>query len=64
MPAEIYNVVHEKLVSTQQPPRYSKVTMTLGDILEGEFFNEYIKNGTVDCSVVPLVGICADIGAR
>lgn len=38
--------------------------MTLGDILEGEFFNEYIKNGTVDCSVVPLVGICADIGAR
>ncbi|KAH6880162.1 ribonuclease P 40kDa subunit [Thelonectria olida] len=47
MPMEVYKAVHEKIIKTRQPPQYAKVTMTLGDILEGEFFIEHIKNGNI-----------------
>ena len=45
MPAEAYESVYQKVVETCHPPKYSRVAMTLGDILEGEFFTEYIKKG-------------------
>lgn len=44
-PAEACDVILEQLNNTQKHPRYSKVNMTLGDILQGDFFNEYIKKG-------------------
>lgn len=44
LPTEAYDSV-QQVIETRQSPQYSKVTMTLGDILEGEFFTEYIKRG-------------------
>ncbi|KAF7545426.1 hypothetical protein G7Z17_g9178 [Cylindrodendrum hubeiense] len=44
LPAEAYASV-QQVIEMHQPPQYSKVTMALGDILEGEFFTEYIKKG-------------------
>lgn len=45
LPAEACDVILEQLNNTQKDPRYFKVHMTLGDVLQGDFFNEYIKNG-------------------
>lgn len=45
LPAEACDVILEQLNNTQKSPRYSKVHMTLGDVLQGDFFNEYIKKG-------------------
>ncbi|KAJ4257682.1 hypothetical protein NW757_003306 [Fusarium falciforme] len=45
LPAEACDVILEQLNNTQKHPRYYKVNMTLGDILQGGFFNEYIKKG-------------------
>ncbi|KAM5381777.1 hypothetical protein ACJZ2D_002997 [Fusarium nematophilum] len=45
LPADVYDVVHGELAGKQIDPRYSKVTMTLGDVLQGDFFTEYIKKG-------------------
>ncbi|KAF4962079.1 hypothetical protein FSARC_9813 [Fusarium sarcochroum] len=47
LPAEAYDAAHEQLANAQKPPRYSKVVMSLGDILQGDFFTEYIKKGDV-----------------
>ncbi|KAH7144088.1 ribonuclease P 40kDa subunit [Dactylonectria macrodidyma] len=47
LPSELFELVFEKVIETRQSPQYSKVTMTLGDILEGDFFTEYIKKGNV-----------------
>lgn len=44
IPVEAYDSV-QQVIETRQSPQYSKVTMTLGDIFEGEFFTEYIKKG-------------------
>lgn len=44
IPVEAYDSV-QQVIETRQSPQYSKVTMTLGDIFEGEFFTEYIKRG-------------------
>ncbi|KAJ4174498.1 hypothetical protein NW754_004917 [Fusarium falciforme] len=47
LPAEACDVILEQLNNTQKHPRYYKVNMTLGDILQGGFFNEYIKKGNI-----------------
>ncbi|KAF5022336.1 hypothetical protein F66182_5623 [Fusarium sp. NRRL 66182] len=47
LPAEAYDPVREQLADAQKRPRYSKVVMSLGDILQGDFFTEYIKKGDV-----------------
>ncbi|RSL85504.1 hypothetical protein CEP52_016121 [Fusarium oligoseptatum] len=47
LPAEACDVILEQLNNTPRHPRYSKVNMTLGDILQGDFFSEYIKKGNV-----------------
>ncbi|KAM0555718.1 hypothetical protein ACHAPJ_006109 [Fusarium lateritium] len=47
LPAEAHEAAHEQLANAQKPPRYSKVMMSLGDILQGDFFTEYIKKGDV-----------------
>ncbi|POR39001.1 Ribonuclease P protein subunit p40, partial [Tolypocladium paradoxum] len=46
VPQECHAVLHQKLVEQRQQPCYARVTMTLGQVLEGDFFSEYIKNGT------------------
>ncbi|KAI6768200.1 hypothetical protein HG530_006209 [Fusarium avenaceum] len=47
LPTEAYDAVREQLANTQKPPRYSRVVMSLGDIVQGDFFTEYIRKGDV-----------------
>ncbi|KPM44801.1 hypothetical protein AK830_g1710 [Neonectria ditissima] len=55
LPAEAYESVYQKIVKACNPPRYSRVTMALGNILEGEFFTEYIKKGAYNESYTAVV---------
>ncbi|KAF9873714.1 ribonuclease P 40kDa subunit [Colletotrichum karsti] len=43
LPQECFELVHQKLVQELAPPTFHRVIMTLGQILEGAFYNEYIK---------------------
>ncbi|KAF4433091.1 ribonuclease P MRP subunit POP1 [Fusarium acutatum] len=45
LPSEAYDAACQQLSNAQNAPRYSKVVMSLGDILQGDFFTEYIKKG-------------------
>ncbi|KAM0268662.1 hypothetical protein ACHAPA_004906 [Fusarium lateritium] len=47
LPTEAYDAVNEHIANTQKPPRYSKVVISLGDIVQGDFFTEYIKKGDI-----------------
>ncbi|KAK1976045.1 ribonuclease P 40kDa subunit [Colletotrichum cereale] len=47
LPQECYEVVHQKLVQELAAPTFHRVIMTLGQVLDGAFFNEYIKRGNV-----------------
>ncbi|ROT36729.1 ribonuclease P 40kDa subunit [Sodiomyces alkalinus F11] len=47
LPDECYELVKQKLVERRAPPVYYRVVMTLGQILDGLFFNEYIKRGNI-----------------
>lgn len=44
IPEGIYEILHQKLAAS---PCYHRVTMTLEQILSGDFFTEYIKRGNV-----------------
>ena len=56
LPEELYEVLKEKL---RMHPAYSRVTMPLGALLEGEFFNEYIKKGIF--SILIIIGFVLGI---
>ncbi|KAF5574808.1 ribonuclease P MRP subunit POP1 [Fusarium pseudoanthophilum] len=45
LPSEAYDAACQQLSNTQNAPRYARVVMSLGDILQGDFFTEYIKKG-------------------
>ncbi|KAK7964068.1 hypothetical protein PG996_008242 [Apiospora saccharicola] len=45
IPAESVDKIKEKLSNDIFAPKYSRVIMTLGDILTGQFFTQYIKIG-------------------
>ncbi|SCN92256.1 uncharacterized protein FFB20_09166 [Fusarium fujikuroi] len=45
LPSEAYDAACQQLSNARHAPRYSKVVMSLGDILQGDFFTEYIKKG-------------------
>ncbi|KAL6921649.1 hypothetical protein FSHL1_005618 [Fusarium sambucinum] len=47
LPAGVHDAVSEQLAKTEGPPRHSRVVMSLGDILQGDFFTEYIKKGDI-----------------
>lgn len=46
LPNECYQLVQERILQNLVLPAYYRVTMSLPQILERGFFNEYIKNGT------------------
>lgn len=50
LPVEVHDAVSKQLAKTDEPPRYSRVVMSLGDILQGDFFTKYIKKGAPNCS--------------
>ena len=45
IPQDSWEAVREKLVEPDNASEFYKVTMTLGQLLEGDFFREYIKIG-------------------
>ncbi|ROW07030.1 hypothetical protein VPNG_06620 [Cytospora leucostoma] len=47
MPQDSWQAVKEKLLEKTPVQRFRRVTMTLSQILEGEFFTEYIKIGDI-----------------
>ena len=46
LPQELYSVVWKDVEAKISNIQYSRVIMSLSEILEGSFFNEYIKIGT------------------
>ncbi|KAK7995238.1 hypothetical protein PG990_014011 [Apiospora arundinis] len=47
VPAESVDKIKEKLSNDAFAPKYSRVIMTLGDVLAGQFFTQYIKIGNI-----------------
>ena len=45
MPEDVYNTVQISLHERVRNPRYARVFMSLSSLLDGEFFNKYIKSG-------------------
>ena len=45
LPQEIYEMLRHHLVVGNPPPSYYRVTMSLEQVLQGDFFTEYIKRG-------------------
>ncbi|KAI8316171.1 hypothetical protein K4K61_010062 [Colletotrichum sp. SAR11_59] len=43
LPQECYELMHQKLAKELGPPTFHRVVMTLGQVLDGVFFTEYIK---------------------
>lgn len=46
LPEELYNLIWEDVQSNLVDIRFSRVIMTLSDLLEKDFFTVYIKTGT------------------
>lgn len=46
LPDEIYGLIWQAVESEIPKIRYAKVIMKLEELLQGEFFNMYIKRGT------------------
>ena len=46
LPQELYDVIWKDVEAKISNIQYSRVIMSLSDILEGDFFNKYIKIGT------------------
>lgn len=47
LPAEIYEIIEKDLELEHMKPVYSRIILPLKALVEGEFFNEYIKRGNV-----------------
>ena len=54
LPQELYSVVWKDVEAKISNIQYSRVIMSLSEILEGSFFNEYIKIGT--SSLIHILG--------
>ncbi|KAI9731668.1 MAG: hypothetical protein M1818_007798 [Claussenomyces sp. TS43310] len=47
LPKELYELVRDQLSTIFKSPRYSRVILSLSALVDGEFFNEYVKTGNV-----------------
>jgi ribonuclease P/MRP protein subunit RPP40 len=47
LPEELYEIIKTDFFTERTKPVYRKVILPLKALLEGEFFNEYIKKGRV-----------------
>ena len=45
LPEELYDFIWREIETSIASAKYSKVIMKLEDVLQGNFFNEYIKRG-------------------
>lgn len=51
MPDETYQMIWNKLDAEVKTVKYAKMIMKLQEVLEGDFFTEYIKKGASDMSL-------------
>lgn len=54
LPETAYAAIETSLNSKLQKLRYARVFMSLSNLLEGDFFNTYIKSGILPYLYVPL----------
>lgn len=54
LPQEIFSIFQQKVLNSHMPPQYKRVTMTLGQVLEKDFFQEYLKIGMWKMTQVAL----------
>ncbi|KAL1634955.1 hypothetical protein SLS56_002038 [Neofusicoccum ribis] len=47
LPEEIYELIKQELDGAAGTFHYARVIMSLGEIIDGDFFNHYIKTGNV-----------------
>lgn len=47
LPEELYEIVWKDVEKKIKDIQYSRVIMKLADLLDGDFFNSYIKTGTL-----------------
>ncbi|KAL2828909.1 ribonuclease P 40kDa subunit-domain-containing protein [Aspergillus cavernicola] len=47
LPKEVYSTIESSLDSKLQKARYARLSMTLSSLIEGGFFNTYIKAGNI-----------------
>ncbi|EKG19454.1 Ubiquitin-conjugating enzyme E2 [Macrophomina phaseolina MS6] len=47
LPDEVYAVIKQELDGSAGTFHYARVNMTLGELIDGEFFNHYIKTGNI-----------------
>ena len=45
LPAEVLQIVQDELQGASGAVRFAKVIISLKDIVDGDFFNTYIKKG-------------------
>jgi ribonuclease P/MRP protein subunit RPP40 len=45
LPFEVYEMIKDGIFNPYSNPTYSRVILPLKSLLEGEFFNQYIKIG-------------------
>ncbi|KAH0544956.1 hypothetical protein FGG08_000882 [Glutinoglossum americanum] len=47
LPAELYEIIRQDLEREISTVKYSRVILALSELLDGDFFNQYIKTGMV-----------------
>ncbi|KAK4103471.1 hypothetical protein N658DRAFT_514325 [Parathielavia hyrcaniae] len=45
IPQEVFELVQERLLKEKPGPEFKRMVMSLHDVLSGDFFTQYIKNG-------------------
>lgn len=55
LPKELYELIWHGLDAKTYQIQYSRVIMPLSALLDGDFFNLYIKTGTTVCICVSIV---------
>lgn len=59
LPEELYDLIWTKVEEEMKSIKYAKVIMKLEDVLEGDFFTEYIKKGKqMGCSMCSEESFC------
>jgi ribonucleases P/MRP protein subunit RPP40 len=58
LPDELYDMIRRKVEEELKPVKYARVIMKLEDLLDGEFFTEYIKKGK---QYGTFVGFCSTL---
>lgn len=55
LPEELYEVIRNEIENKIINIQYSRVIMPMSALLEGDFFNSYIKSGTTYTFYLPLL---------